>query len=511
MVENDHYMTTELFYRLAELFHITRFMMGQSPSAAELFCSSESREKVGEAVDRGNGVILQVSPGDPPSYIVIRNGTRYTTSTRPKWARDDDIQILESTDPKPKLLPALQAACRTAESLSPEAYRRLNIDKILTSISWYYSNELPTAVGARIKVSEALAEINFPSLSSSNEEALKWIKSCQEKLIKGYHGFLLAGDTIVPSLSTLFFLEWAPLPAIDILGDDIKRSGAATLLQDLKRGHQARVSILPSLNLELCIVYLELHHEEGAALSTISAAAVLMRLAERSLENARAQTSFELFHNGLFGSLIYYRLAQFVLNSLLSLEAKIQNGIIGSSDLEKEARRLAYMCEEMRVQIMVSLASFHIAGLPRLGEAGQFWEWLTGLEELEISDARSEITNLSIQLLLPDFLQALAKDWLRLKRPETFDLAYPRLLQTAQQIEAALPRNVVIGEPNYLSFLYIEIASQLEKQGRIKEADDLRWKADTTFFQAQLDKHNWTDTKSNESATSENQTETGAR
>lgn len=491
MEEDSQHITTEIFYRISEVFHLTRILMGQVPLAAEAFCDPEAREKIEEAFSRGANVILHVPPGEPPAYIVIRNGTRYTTSVRPQWASDEEIPVVETGEPEPKLLPALQAACQIVERLSPESYGKLRMGDMLTSVSGYYSDQIPSATATQMRISEALGGIHFPSQASSNAEVMKWVEDCRRALLQRYAGFLLAGNTVLPSLSTLFLLEWTPLPAIDILGDDLRRSGAAALLENLKSSGQG-IDVSPSLNLKICMVYLLLNHQEGAAPSVIRAASSLVSWGDKLLGKAKSNLSFELFHQGLFGSLIYYRLAQFLLNSLFQLEAELHGDAIGHADLRREAKRLAYMCEEMRVQIMASFASFHDVGIPRLGDARSFWDWLARLEEWDISDARNEITNLSIQLLLPDFLQRIAKDWLSLQKPESFDLGYSRLTQTAQQLEAVLPRNVALGETNYLSTLYARMADKLEEHGRSPEAEALRQRADPAYFQAELDKHDWT-------------------
>src|SRR5271165_2756248 len=74
------------FRRVAMLF------MAELPSEME-YLVNES-EAVAKILVRGHGIVeCQSHTGEFISYIVIHNGTRYTTRTRPAWSKPEEIEI----------------------------------------------------------------------------------------------------------------------------------------------------------------------------------------------------------------------------------------------------------------------------------------------------------------------------------------------------------------------------------------------------------------------------------
>jgi hypothetical protein len=72
----------------ADLRRVGMLLMAQNPRTGEYYHGREKKE-IEEIIYRGGGIVRY--PGNPPEYVIFRNGTRYTTTILPEWAKEDEI------------------------------------------------------------------------------------------------------------------------------------------------------------------------------------------------------------------------------------------------------------------------------------------------------------------------------------------------------------------------------------------------------------------------------------
>jgi hypothetical protein len=407
----------------------------------------------------GEGALKFTAPDGSLTYIVYRQGTKYTTAVRPSHLLTDQIRHVTPPAPTDQLWIRLQERCQALEQMSRDAYEKLGIGQILESVSYFYlprktKEERPVA-----RFRQALTDLGNPSDLPSDEAVKQWIAACTSRLIQLYASFLLAGDEVVQAYATLSFFQLCPFsPAVLIKMSQSffeeqfgpafsgKPIVSAFPIMDVKfyLGH-------PGIRPDLAIVW------------TTSAARVLQRKADEIRDEAKTKYTGEEFSFNLYMALLYYRCALYLYSTALSSP---HSGLVqGSRAVQRveEAKPEMALCEEHRVLIMTSLMAVFGAkqmSLPSIVNVLGLHEWIRRLAASSGRDAETQIRQAyDSELAMPKFLRDLALGFVKCLTGDA-----QKGLATMQSVMSALEKHVevavVLGDPNYISSTY-DLMSQI--------------------------------------------------
>lgn len=215
--------------------------------------------------------------------------------------------------------------------------------------------------------------------------------------------------------------------------------------------------------------------------------------AEKYRDDAKTRYTTDQFLAGLYRALLHYRCALYAYNSVLSLsKAKEVTSETAKIRLD-EATTEAVLCEEYRVVIEASLsAAFHgvasgLLRMPSTANAAEFIPWLEWMISPSSQvDAEFEIRQAyDAQLVMPTFLRDLALGRIACSKGETTK-GLAKLQAVANELEKHLGEAVVLGDPNYLSYMYDIMAKVCDEKGMALESAGYLRRAQPEYYRALL-------------------------
>lgn len=451
----------------AHLRRVGMLLMAQNPRTAEYYHGSEFKE-IDEVMRRGEGVVRCEVPGQPVEYIVVRNGTRYTTTNPPKWAKEDEILTYRPPeDGGTMVLETLKHLGTEISKLSTLAYEQWDVQKSVETIE-RYSKATPRHADlmATAEVSEVIAEVlqAYPNIQESDKAAGEWAVTCLNRLAEKFLLLRLPGDAVRKARALLQFFALHPAPLI------LYRIGIEQA-QPLRNVVQL---LIPRLDLGFYLSHPHLAVSESLIVAR-GAARFLRRQGKEACRTAVTETSITGFYEQLYQALLYYRSAQQIYEDIEFMGKHVPDiwniGVLSKA----EVRRYWGETEEARVAILVSL---DYAAIPR-GRGPNptrppdfFWYIDMMLRNLGRDEAEMAIYDMVVQLVCPELLRDLGVAWLHSRHTHTLTEKWiNRLAKIIGRLEADLVRIVTMGDPNYLIWAYELIGTSLKQMGREDEAN----------------------------------------
>ena len=476
----------EIAIPIARFLKLARLLMAEDPLDAEL--RSVDIPKVREMMARGNGVVKLVWPGAGAknvTYIVMENGTPYTTSKLPKGFSKKDITEVHISRPEPTLFPELKAACEDLKRVSASSYETFGCENVVKSVATYYeaATELDQTRNETLVyslISEVPIESRDPG--GSPDAASEWATECGNRLLREYTHLTIAGEAIARAFCTLIYFSISPFPdRLFQLGTTFIREAVGLELASQK------YTALPMLEVEFYLLHPDIAGPE-TFVPARRGARFLQRLGDEIQREARLQSGLNKFHNGLYHALLYYRSAKVMYDIVLSKRVREALPPDWYEELIPDPEALKHdhdACEERRVAILASLT--HVRGshpgVPNFTDGLQFLGWLEWLSRQDFAQAELHIHDLDLRLIYPKFLRDLALGAIQVKQPALVDKGIANLKRVADLLEENLSANMTLEEVNYLSPTYQLLADTFTKAGNISEAQRYSAKASPEYIQ----------------------------
>jgi hypothetical protein len=452
--------------------------MAQHPVAAEY--SAASTDLLAE-VSRGPGIrrIIEIAWADDASaeskYLVIDGSEVRTTTQPPPWQNEVERERI--------LLPAQQTTLlaemrrRHAEFADRQALSAFPVS--LDTLESYYDDR-PRLNSEPFKFLP-LDKVRLAEVLASPSATHRWCEETMEDVRRTHLSFQAAGADAAAVLAVLSILlvstDADKLLALGTAGA-IRSDDATTAT--LLREPTATLSILKEINTGVSplriapvaqpLYYLSRYgsHDVDIFDCALVAARELIGLGDDDRDNLRESHAIEIHYVGLYGALCWYLAADQVLDAMETIFV----------DVAPHDPRLRYIsderviCEERRAVLITALHA--AAGLnpriPDLWDGAQLWGFLHGLHAVPASQARAQLRDYALKLLLPRFLRELATGWLEVASAETIDEGLSRLSRLAAELEEALPETIGYRfEPNYLQVTYDCLIDGLGRAGRRAE------------------------------------------
>ena len=455
-------------YILSEIRRLQRVLMAETPQYAEQnFLDLAQMRKVD--IDKNLGAYELLSDGST-TYIVFDHGTKYTTSIRPSQIPDEKIIRIDKSPPGDTLWKRLQQRANALKELSNDLFKLSRVGDSLDSIPFLYSAE---SKGPRFRHIDAVKGLG-DFLELNGDEAIRgWCEACIDCLIESYGSYLLAGDEVIEPIATLLLFQCCPFSLATLL--EMNRD----YLRDALGETFMRANVSMGFPVPDIKFYLE-HPIVPANVAVVWGTAIARTSqfnGEAFRNEAKTRYTIEQFLAGLYMALLHYRCALYAFSAVLLLsKAKDVTSETAKTRLD-EATTEAALCEEYRVVIESSLsaASQRIAsGLlhtPSIANASEFIPWLEWMispaspvnAEFEIRQAYDA------QLSMPTFLRDLALGRIACSKGDTAK-GLAKLQAVANELEKHLREAVVLGDPNYLSYMCDIIAKVYDDTGMVVES-----------------------------------------
>lgn len=480
----------DLAIPIARFFKLARLLMAEDPLEADL--RSLDVPEVREMMARGVGVVKLVWPGARSKhidYIVMENGTPFTTSKPPKGISKKDITEVHISRPEPKLFPELKEACEDLKRVSASTYENFGCENVLKSVSAYYeADKEMDQTRNEMLVYSLISEVPMESGDPGGSPHLagNWATDCGNRLLREYTHFAIAGEAIARAFGTFIYFSISPFPdRLFQLGTPFIEDAAGPELETQK------VIALPMLGIEFYLLHPEIVGPE-TFVPARRGARFLQRQGDNLQREARVQSGLNKFHNGLYQALLYYRSAKVVYDVVLSKRVRDALPPDWYKDLIPDSEALKHdrdACEERRVAILASFA--HVVGshpsAPNFTDGSQFLGWLDWLSTLEFAQAELHIHDLDLRLIYPKFVRDLALGAIQLKQPALVDKGIAKLKGVAEMLEENLAANMTLEEVNYLSPSYQLLADAFTQAGNVSGAQRYRAKASPEYIQQRGD------------------------
>ncbi len=458
--------------------------MAETPQSAEQhFLDMAEMRKVDIDWDLG---AYEFSENGSLMYIVFDRGTKYTTSIRPSQIPDAKIVRIDRSPEGDTLWKRLQQRANDLKNLSDHLFTASRIGDSLSSIPFLYS---PESKGPYFRHIDAVNGFGGFLELKSDESIRNWCSACIHRLIESYGNHVFAGNEIIGPITTLLLFDYCPFPLAALL--EMNRDYLRYQLGDKFTGINLNMPF-PVPNIKL---YLE-HPAVPANVAVVWCTAIArtsQQNAEKYRDDAKTRYTTDQFLSGLYMALLHYRCALSAYSTVLSLsKAKQVTSETAKTRLD-EAKTEAALCEEYRVVIEASLSTaFHgvasgLLNMPSIANASEFipWvEWMTSPSSQV--DAEFEIRQAyDAQLIMPTFLRDVALARIAWSKGETTKVL-AKLQAVANELEKHLTEAMVLGDPNYLSYIY-EIMAKIcgEKGMELESAEYLR-RAQPEYYQALL-------------------------
>jgi hypothetical protein len=462
---------------LATTVHLTRYLMAQHPVAAEY--GAATTDLLAE-VSRGPGIrrIIEIASPDDASdeskYLVIDGSEVRTTTQPPPWQNEVESERILLPAQRTTLLTEMRR--RHAEFADRQALSAFPV--ALDTLESYY-DERPRLNGEPFRFLP-LDEVRLAEVLASPSATHRWCEETIKDVRRTHLSFQAAGAEAAAVLAVLSILlvstDADKLLALGTAGA-IRSDDATTAT--LLREPTAALSILKVIAgespLRITPVAQPLYylsrfgsHDVDIFDCALVAARKLIGLGDDDRDNLKDSHAIEIHYVGLYGALCWYLAADQVLGAMETIFV----------DAAPHDPRLRYIsderviCEERRAVLITALNA--AAGLnpriPDLWDGTQLWGFLHGLRAVSASEARTQLRDYALKLLLPRFLRELATGWLEVASAETIDEGLGRLSRLAAELEEALPETIGYRfEPNYLQVTYDCLIDGLGRAGRRAE------------------------------------------
>jgi hypothetical protein len=469
---------------------IAMLLMAQNPVDGELLHGRGVSEAMATVLRRGNGVVRFEGPGDEVQYIVVRDGTRYTTKTAPVDVKEEEILVeaVAAPDGRP-VLHLLKELAQKILEISPEAYRQLGIERIVTGVEFFQENS-PSAHAITVADADGLTEILMahPEVGQSNDATESWSMAAYNRIMEEFGKLHLMGDWVREALGTLMFL-WlhpnrvGPYRVGTAQGEELYRILSKELGQT-----SVRRPTLPQLSIGFYLCHPETLGRDSLIVAK-HAGRVLRKWAAEHRRAALAETSIVGFHERLFAALVQYRAAQWVYDEIQFLGAEVpgiwDEGILDKNDVWKGWVET----EESRVTILASLqmVTIPIPENPNIADPPDFFLYLEFLRHhFGPEKAKLMVHDMVVRLICPEALKDLALAFFCVHDGSDGTRFIPRLLRFINKLETELDSLFLIGEPNYLYSAYRVISTLFRRAGRVQEAKEFEQKLNQDFAQTRL-------------------------
>jgi hypothetical protein len=413
-------------------------------------------------------------------YLVVKDGTRYTTSTRPSWARDEDI--LEEKEPvagtprRDKLIRAFHKLKEIApESLIDES--EFNIPQTIQRIQAHYDSP---AAEWELEFAELLNVIGrFGSkelFASGNNEAIKeTVYQMMDAILQHAHRLYVCGDIVVPIIALLeFFHSYSQTSDLINIG---------ILAQYTPPGPQVN---FPQSNASIDMYLTHPGVNASEAIKAIHIAAVLLRKsAWRQRREAMQESGMVSFHTKLYRSYLLSQASRHLYEQLLIWNTTHQE-LFTQSGLDAGDLHLQWVeVEEARVAIVSSIS--FVAMPSNLGPDSTDPEtFLLTLQDWlkEEGPAKLEriIHDMALRLLCPELIRDLALGWLDVHTGQFDDSRTQRLQRVVDRLEKDLARNTLAGNLDYLSRAYRLLAMLHRMRGEDAMAEEYNLRGEAGNF-----------------------------
>lgn len=449
---------------------IGRLLFADDPADIE---ASAADDAVRRLLWRGRGAVRDLRD-TRPTYIVLENGTRYTTSTPPDWLTAADIEDSTPDRRSRKLLDVLTQAIDACRPHFPSVH----LDEMRAAIAAYYEMDEPSlrqsVAGAHILGVLREDPIRFSDVCSSEEALRAWARRQTERLLTANLRMRLPGYQLERHIATLWLWVNAPfsLPVLVEAGLPPGVSNHNTVID--VRGQP--LQIFPNFEPDYYLG-MPLGAREKVIWGAVTARA---RQAEGDQLRRYAQSVGVrpfAFNGLLYRAVLHYRIALSTYRAILKhYPASVAKSFEDTPYDRKRIEREAVACEEGRVVI---LASLQHAAMPSGDDPPYFFNvpaferWVNHLRTLTPRQQQMTVLAMEHQLLIPRQLRHLT-----LSLVEALSGGEPTRLQSiVDEMFTGLRAEDVASEPDYLTFSSHVLAKALEAKGQLTAAALYRQRA----------------------------------
>ncbi len=440
----------ELNSRMGDLMRLIAALMALDPLEAETNASKAGALR--KLMERGRGALRFTTP-EGAVYLVVEHGARYTTTERPPMD-DGLIEDADSGSIKAVLWPAVQAHASWVRKHAPKLLEESGLFDAMRNLSRYYDAD--GGMRRREAVEGSLDDTAIRLLSQAppprdpgrapDSEILDYAWKLEDRLSVGYGRFLLPGYYVARQLAALALFHTCPYNL-----SSLYRLSLEAVAPVAETGKKKRTAVIPALDPSF---YLEHSYFDGEPVRewALRAAKGMRARGEGRLRRARESATMGAFLAYTQGALVYF-LAAAILYRKAGAE-----------------REWAVMEEHRAVLGNSLLENAHACGSHRFAKLGDFARWLDHLETLDEAEAKREVYEMEMQVRIPLLLRHTALAILELRRvPES--KAFGQLEGIAARFEAELAKEEVLaGEPNFLGFVYLELARAARAAGNEDQA-----------------------------------------
>ena len=449
-------------YIYAEFQRIGRFLMAEEPSEAEHYAAFPHKE-VGKQINVEGSVVRMVDSRAPhqPGYMIFHRGTPYTTSTAPPGYEGPIIDV-EIPKSKGMILRHLRRIARLLHYASPQMFETLKVASSLTDIEAWCAAANPIIKSSETVIPEILGKLRDPSAAPKN--IVDGAEDLINSVMAEFMSLRIPGTASQKVGATLmFFLLY---PDKDLLKQLILRCVVGhDYSSDSFNELSAEMFLIPRMNILEYVISTSL----GTVPSFITAreaARLLSQKGRSSCLSALSTYTVGEFHNYIYAALFYYRGALEIYSKMKLLRKhspRIWDDCILS---EGEIHRCWVEAEEMRVTIGASLSQAALTwrGAWNIARPYRMFRNVIRLIAVEGNAAAIvAVRDLTVRLVCPKFVQDMLLAFIAIQQDDRLDSWRSRIENIIGELEVALRRCVLQGEPAYLEYAYTIGADLAEK------------------------------------------------
>jgi hypothetical protein len=452
-------------FDLAWFRRIGMALLAEEPADAESIIFH--RAALEELERRGQGALRYDGPDGSRTYIVLKNGTRYTSQTPPVDIPEDQLIILKPADGHASVVwDCLNEVCARIKASNPEVVKKLWLDQ---AVDFIRSIRESGPIVAEVVVLEVLGQVmrRHAPVTRSEDVASACSLDALNAIAVEYKKLHLPGNSAKKYVAVLAFLSVHPDAAAFYA---IHEREAEGLLRSRIGG--APPQALPANDIRYYLTHPESEYYKSF-IAAKGAARMLRRTGKEAVIEALSQVSINIFYEKLYDASLNYLAAREIYGHILGL------GIMAPSIwkwirlTEAEVRNLWVETEEARVTIGASFVNVVPPGKRALSpmEPDHFFRRLaTILEEEGYEKARSTVHDLLARLILPEIVHDLALVLIDVIGHRSSERTLRRARDVLLQLEANAETNQVMGDPNLLPLAYSLMAAVLRTLGRDDEA-----------------------------------------
>jgi hypothetical protein len=438
---------------IARVRAIAMLLMAERPPIAESI--GHRAEAFFAKIGKGDGIMR----GRDGTYLVVKNGVTYTTSTRPTWVHEEDIMddkgLVPVTTRRDKLIRTVNALTRISSAVVL-THNEFNISQITHRIRSHYDSP---AAECEMEFEELMALIGgFGSkelFTGGDDDAIRHITNAMmDAVLQHANRLHVCGNVAAPIVALLAFFHDYSRPG------DLWQIGI--LAERTPANPDGDVNFWTrSPNIWLYLMQSQVN--PGAAITAINTAATRLRkLAWHRRREAMQESDMVNFHMKLYSSFLTSQASLHLYNQLKYC-GTVRPELLAHAGLSvREVHRQWVEVEEARVAIMASLSFVATPNKlgPNIADPETFlltlahWLDVDGQAELE-----RVIHDMAFRLLCPELLRDFALGWLDVRTGRFDDFRVRRLQRVADRFEQDLARNALAGNLDYLSETYRLLAA----------------------------------------------------